>query len=172
MVDRAGYPGKAVDKADQEAAFEKPKKLTLKDWAAGFNRYHGLNKRDAVFFNQSDLICDMAKKEDFIVMGRCADVILTNNRIPHISIFITAPFEQRLRRTMEVHPGLNEKQAKHLLKQLDCQHQNYYRFFTGKKWGNAANYDLCLNSAAYGIDGPVDFILRMLDREGKMNAPK
>ena len=74
----------------------------------------------------------MAKKEDFIVMGRCADVILTNNRIPHISIFITAPFEQRLRRTMEVHPGLNEKQAKHLLKQLDCQHQNYYRFFTGK----------------------------------------
>ena len=172
VVDRAGYPGKAVDKADQEAAFEKPKKLTLKDWAAGFNRYHGLNKRDAVFFNQSDLICDMAKKEDFIVMGRCADVILTNNRIPHISIFITAPFEQRLRRTMEVHPGLNEKQAKHLLKQLDCQHQNYYRFFTGKKWGNAANYDLCLNSAAYGIDGSVDFILRMLDREGKMNAPK
>ena len=172
VVDRAGYPGKAVDKADQEAAFEKPKKLTLKDWAAGFNRYHGLNKRDAVFFNQSDLICDMAKKEDFIVMGRCADVILTNNRIPHISIFITAPFEQRLRRTMEVHPGLNEKQAKHLLKQLDCQHQNYYRFFTGKKWGNAANYDLCLNSAAYGIDGSGDFILRMLDREGKMNAPK
>ena len=91
VVDRAGYPGKAVDKADQEAAFD-----------------------------QSDLICDMAKKEDFIVMGRCADVILTNNRIPHISIFITAPFEQRLRRTMEVHPGLNEKQAKHLLKQLDC----------------------------------------------------
>ncbi len=25
-------------------------------------------------------------------MGRCADVILANNHIPHISIFITAPF--------------------------------------------------------------------------------
>ena len=172
VVDRAGYPGKAVDKADQEAAFEKPKKLTLKDWAAGFNRYHGLNKRDAVFFNQSDLICEMARHEDFIVMGRCADVILTNNHIPHISIFITAPFEQRLRRAMKIHPDFSEKKTKHLLRKLDRDHQNYYHFFTGRKWGNASNYDLCLNSAAYGIDGSVDFILRMLDREGRLNFPQ
>ena len=68
-----------------------------KDTGAGrffkdFKKYHGLPVQDAIFFNQSDLICDMAKKEDFIVMGRCADVILTNNHIPHISIFITASF--------------------------------------------------------------------------------
>ena len=62
--------------------------------------------------------------------------------------------------------------AKHLLKKLDLDHQDYYHFFTGRKWGNASNYDLCLNSAAYGIDGSVDFILRMLDREGKTNLPR
>ncbi len=45
-------------------------------------------------------------------MGRCADVILTNNHIPHISIFITAPFEQRVRRAMELHPDYSEKKAK------------------------------------------------------------
>ena len=161
-----------MDKANQEAAFAKPQKMTLKTWASEFSRYHGLSKRDAIFFNQSDLICDMAKHEDFIVMGRCADVILTNNHIPHISIFITAPFEQRLRRAMELHPGLSAKKAKHLLKKLDRDHQDYYHFFTGRKWGNASNYDLCLNSAAYGIDGSVDFILRMLDREGKTNLPR
>ena len=126
-----------------------------------FKKYHGLPVQDAIFFNQSDLICDMAKKEDFIVMGRCADVILTNNHIPHISIFITAPFERRVQRAMEKHPGMNEKKAKHLLKQLDSQHENYYRFYTGRRWGNADNYDLCINSSAYGIEGSVDFILRM-----------
>ena len=62
--------------------------------------------------------------------------------------------------------------AKHLLKKLDLDHQDYYHFFTGRKWGNASNYDLCLNSAAYGIDGSVDFILRMLDREGRLNFPQ
>lgn len=76
-----------------------PQKRTLKQMLREFSRYHGLSKKDAVFFNQSDLLCEMAKQEDFVVMGRCADVILTNNRIPHISIFITAPFEQRVRRT-------------------------------------------------------------------------
>lgn len=107
----------------------------------------------------------MAKKEDFIVMGRCADVILTNNHIPHISIFITAPFEKRLKRTMEIHSDLNEKQARRLLKLLDRQHHDYYEFYTGKKWGNAVNYDLCLNSSGYGIDGSVDFIMRIINRE-------
>lgn len=73
-----------------------------KDTGAGrffkdFKKYHGLPVQDAIFFNQSDLICDMAKHEDFIVMGRCADVVLTNHHIPHISIFITASFDQRVR---------------------------------------------------------------------------
>ena len=163
VVDRAGYPGKAVDKADQEAAFEKPKKLTLKDWAAGFNRYHGLNKRDAIFFNQSDLICDMAKKEDFIVMGRCADVVLTNHHIPHISIFITASFDQRVRRMMEIN-SLNYKQAEHLLKKLDKRHERYYHAYTGKKWGDAVNYDLCIDSASYGIEESVELIERMINK--------
>ena len=172
VKDLSSYPGKTLDMADQETAFAKPQKMTLKTWAAEFSRYHGLSKRDAIFFNQSDLICEMARHEDFIVMGRCADVILTNNHIPHISIFITAPFEQRLRRAMKIHPDFSEKKTKHLLRKLDRDHQNYYHFFTGRKWGNASNYDLCLNSAAYGIDGSVDFILRMLDREGRLNFPQ
>ena len=72
----------------------------------------------------------------------------------------------------KIHPDFSEKKTKHLLRKLDRDHQNYYHFFTGRKWGNASNYDLCLNSAAYGIDGSVDFILRMLDREGKTNLPR
>ena len=69
------------------------KKTGVGKFFKNFKKYHGLPVQDAIFFNQSDLICEMAKKEDFIVMGRCADVVLTNHRIPHISIFITASFE-------------------------------------------------------------------------------
>lgn len=166
VVDRAGYTYGPQQK-NLERAFAAAKKMTLKDHFRQFSRYHGLSKRDAVFFNQSDLICDMAKKEAFIVMGRCADVILTNNRIPHISIFITAPFERRLRRTMGIHK-LNEKQGRRLLKKIDRQHLRYYQFYTGRKWGNAVNYDLCINSAAYGIEGSVDFICRVIAQGEKM----
>lgn len=136
---------------------------TLKEWIREFNRYHGLPKGDAVFFNQSDLICEMAKKEDFIIMGRCADVILTNHHIPHVSIFITAPFELRARRVMET-DNLSYKGACKMLKKLDRRHRTYYEFYTGRKWGSTVNYDLCINSASYGIDGSVQLIERIINQ--------
>lgn len=141
---------------------------SLKEHLREFNRYHGLPKEDAVFFNQSDLLCEMAKKEDFIVMGRCADVILTNHRIPHISIFINAPFEMRVRHTM-ASDELSYKEAVRLLKKLDRRHSRYYNFYTGKKWGNSVNYDLCLNSASYGIEGTVQLLERLIRRTGKVS---
>ena len=128
-----------------------------------FDRYHGLTKEDAIFFNQSDLLCKMAKEEDFIVMGRCADVILANNHIPHISIFITAPFEQRVHRIMEVN-NLDYKRARRLLQRQDRRHEKYYHYYTGLKWGDAMNYDICFNSASYGIEESVDIIERMLNQ--------
>lgn len=169
VFDKGGYPyKKEKDKRPQYmelgTAFTSNKKTTWKDKFKEFNRYHGLPKKDAVFFNQSDLICDMAKKEDFVVMGRCADAILTNNRIPHISIFITAPFEQRVHRVMEVRGCASEKQARRMLAKMDKDHVKYYKFYTGRNWGKARNYDLCINSASYGIQGSVDMILRMLQR--------
>ena len=137
---------------------------SLRQWLQTVDRYHGLPKEDAVFFNQSDLICQMAKKEDFIVMGRCADMILANNRIPHISVFITAPFELRVQRMMETH-GLDHRHAARLLKKLDRRRGRYYRFYTGLEWGSPINYDLCLNSASYGIEKSVELIARMINRQ-------
>ena len=75
--DTAGYASEVKDEISQSpaSAFAPAKKLTLRQRFREFSRYHGLSKRDAVFFNQSDLLCDMAKKEDFIIMGRCGDAI-------------------------------------------------------------------------------------------------
>jgi cytidylate kinase len=146
-----------------EPAFTPVKKMTLKERMKEFSRYHGLPQRDAIFFNQSDLICEMAKKEDFIVMGRCADVILTNNHIPHVSIYITAPFDLRVHRVMRKNASITLKQARHLVRRMDREHTRYYKYYTGRHWGNANNYDLCINSASYGIEGAVALIRRMVD---------
>ena len=59
---------------------------------------------------------ELAEKEDFIVIGRCADVILKNNNIPHISVFITAPVEQRAKRIMELEKIPYSKALKRLVK--------------------------------------------------------
>ena len=142
--------------------YEKKHKFDPKGWFREFNRYHGLPKQDAVFFNMSDLICDLASKEDCIIMGRCADAILKNNHIPHISLFITAPFAIRVQHVMDVRK-MNMKQAVRFLKKMDSQHRRYYNFYGGAQWGKPDNYDLCINSASYGINETENLILKLLD---------
>jgi cytidylate kinase len=103
-----------------------------------------------------------------IVMGRCADMVLTGQHIPHISIYITAPFAARVSRMMEL-KGLALKQAINMIRKMDRKHQRYYHFYTGKHWGDAINYDLCINSACYGTEESVELIERLINRKGKNN---
>ena len=120
-------------------------------------------EKDAVF-NMSDLICDIARTEDCLIMGRCADAILKNNHIPHISIFISAPFQVRTQHVMDVR-NMDMKEAVRFLKKMDRQHKRYYEFYTGEKWGKPENYDLCINSANYGIKETIDVIKRLLNQQ-------
>lgn len=92
------------------------KRETLKSKLRNMYRYHGLNREDAVFFNMSDLICNLARTEDCIIVGRCADIILRNNYIPHISLFISAPFEVRLQYMMNVREMDQKTEVKFLKK--------------------------------------------------------
>ncbi len=179
VLDRGGY--QYEENEDSEGGTEEPRfkysepvdpsdapkrKITFKQRLRQFSRYHGLSKRDAVFFNQSNLICEMAKTEDFVVMGRCAEVILTNNHIPHISIFITAPFEERVRHVHAMMKEMSDKNIRKMLRKLDHQHISYYKFYTGRRWGAAENYDLSINSSCYGIQGTVDLIEYLLKDMG------
>ena len=106
----------------------------------------------------------LAKSDDCVIMGRCADAILKNNHIPHISLFISAPFQVRVQHVMDIR-NMNLKQAVRFLKQMDKQHKKYYEFYTGEKWGKPENYDLCINSANYGIKETIDVIKRLLNQQ-------
>lgn len=139
-------------------------KSLAKEYIENFKHYHGIPKRDADFFLTSKLILQKAKEEDFIVMGRCADAILSNHNIPHISIFITAPTVVRLHRIMEINPHLDARSATKLMLKQDSKHMKRYHYYTGRTWGKASNYDLCINSGTYGIRGCVDMIKSMFNK--------
>ena len=147
---------------EEASAFSETKRTPIQ-WIKEFVRYHGLSKSDIQFFDSSKLLVQKAKEEDFIVMGRLADAVLTNNHIPHISIFITAPERRRIQRIIAINNGaINAKQAKQLIEREDKRHHKKYKFYTGRKWSKASNYDLCINSASYGIQGSVDLIRKMI----------
>ena len=92
-------------------------------------------------------------------MGRFADAILTNNHIPHISIFITAPEKRRIQRFLEINKNVTPNQAKKWIESEDKRHLKTYKFYTGRKWSKASNY---------GIKGSIELIIRMLQLDDRV----
>ena len=121
---------------------------------------------DMLFFTQSNLICEMATQESCIFMGRCADVVLTNNNIPHLSIFLSAPFKERVKYEMGI-ASCDYKTASAKVKTMDQERKNYYQYYTGRQWGYAGNYDLCVNTFFYGHDETIQVLYDMAEMSCK-----
>ena len=58
----------------------------------------GLPTSEVLFQLQSHEICRIAKRESCIFVGRCADYVLRNGDADVLSVFISAPEEQRIER--------------------------------------------------------------------------
>lgn len=109
-----------------------------------------------VFLAQFHTIQDIAKKESAIFIGRCADYALVDN--PElIRIFVHAPLEDRIARISKLH-NLTANKAKDLILKTDKKRASYYNYYSSGKWGDAANYDLSINSSLCGIDATVNLL--------------
>lgn len=94
---------------------------------------------------QDQVLKEIAKKGSCVIVGRAADYVLRDN--PHVlRIFIYAPLEYRVRNIMNMYDD-DEKTATKNIKRSDKNRADYYSLISGQKWGDPANYDLCINSA-------------------------
>ena len=112
----------------------------------------GQSAEDVLFQMQSEIIRELAEKEACIIVGRCADLVLTGQNVDCLSLFICAPFEWRVHHRMELE-NLDEKAARALVEKTDAQREKYYTHYTGRPWGLPENYDICINSARLGMNG-------------------
>ena len=121
---------------------------------------------DRLFYLQSDLIREIAAREDAVFIGRCADYVLREHPCC-LRVFIYADEACRVRRIMEQH-GLTENKAIDQMNKVDHRRASYYNFYTGQKWGRYENYTLAVNSSALGIEDTArmiaDFALTMRNR--------
>ena len=119
----------------------------------------GTSPSDALYWLQSEIIRKKAREEDCLLVGRCANHVLARAGIPHISIYICAPLEKRIQQ-VGLLEHVDEKEAAALVRKTDKQRRAYYEQYTGRSWGAPENYDLCINSARYGVERTVDLLVR------------
>ena len=123
---------------------------------SGFFAPQHLPLSETIFISQAQVIRDIAAKERAVIVGRCADYILAGRKNT-VNIFIHAPKEDRVRRIMALYE-LSEADALKAIARSDKERGNHYFRYTDMKWGEAKNYDLCINSSKTGIDGAVELM--------------
>ena len=111
-----------------------------------------LSAADFLWAMQRQVILDLADKGPCVILGRCADYILREQK--PVRVFAYADMESRIKRCMERRPedeNLTEAQMKKRITEIDRNRAKYYTFFSGQKWGARENYDLLVNTSGADI---------------------
>ncbi len=120
---------------------------------------NGMPMADYLWSVQYDIIRKLAEKEPCVIVGRCGDYVL-EDREDCLHVFVHAPLEFKKERIIRLYGEREEKPEKRL-EEKDKKRKLYYQHYTGRTWGMAQNYHLCLDSSLIGIDNCVDIIEKL-----------
>ena len=141
---------------------ENEQKRTILD---NFNNgyYAGLNNSDELFVQESNLIKEIANNGSCVIIGRCADFILKENKNV-IKIFISSSMEDKINRATKYY-GMEEDKAEKEILKINKLRANHYKYYTERHWNDPENYDICINSDSIGIEKSVEIICNMVNNK-------
>lgn len=131
-----------------------------------FSNYYLSN--ESLFRIQSDVMRRLAGEGPCIFVGRCADYVMKDER-NCLNIFINADMADRIRRISLSH-RISDNKARDLIERTDKGRSSYYNYFSGKTWGAAESYHLCINSSLLGIDESVRLLSHVAESRFGLSA--
>ena len=108
--------------------------------------------QNTIFAEQSKLLRELAEKSDCVIVGRCADYSL--REFNPIRVRLYADMESRIERCKSRAADgekLTDREIKQRINEIDKSRSKYYQFYTGKKWDDMLNYDICINTTGKDI---------------------
>ncbi len=103
-----------------------------------------------LFNYQAAVIKRLAETESCVIVGRAADYVLKDYENA-VRVFVHAPRDFLVEQA-EKKISLRGKELDKFMEKTDKQKADYYTYYTGKRWSEALNYDLCLDSSKLGFE--------------------
>ena len=111
---------------------------------------NGLSTADFLWNIQCNVILQLADQGPCVIVGRNADYIL-KDRPDALHVYVFADVPYRADRIVRLY-GESEKSPEQRLAEKDKRRRVNYQHYTGRTWGMAQNYDLCLDTGVLGED--------------------
>ena len=118
---------------------------------------NGLSTADFLWNIQCNVILQLADQGPCVIVGRNADYIL-KDRPDALHVYVFADVPYRAERIVRLY-GESEKSPEQRLAEKDKRRRVNYQHYTGRTWGMAQNYDLCLDTGVLGEDYCADIVV-------------
>lgn len=112
--------------------------------------YNNLSNDDNLFIAESKAIKDIASKGSCVIVGRCSNYILRDNKNV-INVFLYSNDENKVKRAVKYY-GLDEKDALKEINKINKNREKHYNYYTQRKWKDLDNYDIAINVDTYGVE--------------------
>ncbi|MDY6252076.1 MAG: cytidylate kinase-like family protein [Bacteroidales bacterium] len=123
---------------------------------------------DSIYRAQSEVMTQLADRGPCVIVGRTADYLLRNH-CKVVSVFVHSSIEDRVQRIMSRGDAKTEKEAREKAEKKNKLRAEYYNFYTDKKWGDAASYDLSIDASLLGTQATamfiIDFVKKIINKK-------
>ena len=109
-----------------------------------------------LFNYQAKVIKALAKEKSCVIVGRCAGYILKDESNV-VNVFVHAPLDFRLERAAEK-KSLPPRELEKFVEKENRRRAAYNLAYTGERWDDAHNYDICVDSSKLGVEKCVAII--------------
>lgn len=118
---------------------------------------------DRIFIAETKVIKELAKKESCIIVGRCADYILKDNK-DVLKVFLYSDDESKKKRAIKYY-GLDKDKAEKQIIKINKEREKHYKFYTNRNWKDMSNYDLILNVDSKGVEKTAELIKTYIEEK-------
>lgn len=123
---------------------------------------------DSIYRAQSEVMTQLADRGPCVIVGRTADYLLRDH-CKVVSVFVHSSIEDRVQRIMSRGDAKTEKEAREKAEKKNKLRAEYYNFYTDKKWGDAASYDLSIDASLLGTQATalfiIDFVKKIINKK-------
>lgn len=118
------------------------------------------NTDDRIFIAEEKVIKDLAKKESCVIVGRCADYILKDNK-DTIKVFLYSSSQDKVKRAVKYY-NLEEDKALKKINKINSERAKHYKYYTNRDWYDFANYDITLNVDYLGVEKTAELLEQVI----------
>ena len=162
----SGFSEKFFKQNDEKKGFLRGLLNVQTPHLSGGNLYGSNFSQERLFQFQSDAIRKAAQEGSCVFLGRCADYVLRDfDNV--VNVFITASMDFRIQLVSKV-KELDAEHARKLIEHVESRRAQYYNYYTGKKWGSAESYDLCIDASILGLEETEKLIAEFIRKKFRL----